>query len=122
MELIRGKELAQKILKQITEHPETHDQGSWVNAFNECGTTYCIAGWAVAFNSRQGGAEPGDLSDTRRALARELNTISAWSILGQELLDLDDDDAELLFYSTDEEAPRMLADLFELEHPAPGAE
>ena len=119
MELIRGKELAQKILDQITEHPETHNQSSWVDT---CGTTYCVAGWAVAFNCQRGGAECEALFAGLRALARELNTAPYWSTLGQKLLGLDDEDAASLFYSTDEEAPELLADLFELDYTAPDAE
>lgn len=35
-------DLMLQVRNQITTHPETHDQGSWA-----CGTTACIAGWAV---------------------------------------------------------------------------
>lgn len=31
----------QKVLDQITQHPETWDQYTW-----HCGTTHCFAGWA----------------------------------------------------------------------------
>lgn len=114
MELIRGKELAQKILDQITEHPETHDQDTWENVFGECGTTYCIAGWAVAFNARS--TEDRSTYQARILLADELGLTAHWSTLGQELLGLDDQEAEDLFYSGTEEAPAMLAELFELEY------
>ena len=40
------QELAQKILDQITMHPETHKQSTWTSG-NGCGTTHCIAGWAA---------------------------------------------------------------------------
>lgn len=41
--------LFQKIYDQITQHPETHDQKQfeWTA---ECGTTRCVAGWAVAIH------------------------------------------------------------------------
>ncbi|AMS02635.1 hypothetical protein BJD55_gp131 [Gordonia phage Yvonnetastic] len=39
-------ELAERILEQITEHPETHDQSHW-GEVRECGTVCCIAGWAI---------------------------------------------------------------------------
>lgn len=40
--------LAEAVLKQITEHPETHKQDSWGFRTDDCGTTHCIAGWALA--------------------------------------------------------------------------
>lgn len=47
-------EMFQKVYDQITQHPETHYQGTWENGYggyddDECGTTRCVAGWAVAF-------------------------------------------------------------------------
>lgn len=114
MELIRGRELAQKILDQITAHPETHDQGSWVDV---CGTTYCIAGWAVALNALPGDNET--LQAGRRAMARELNTVTDWEALGRKLLGLDEDAADALFFSDTQEAPVLLAELFDLEYAAP---
>lgn len=38
--------LAGKIYAQIVDNPKTHDQ-SWYSIETDCGTTYCIAGWAV---------------------------------------------------------------------------
>lgn len=115
--MITGKELAQKILDQITAHPETHNQDTWVDGFNSCGTTYCIAGWAVALNALPGDDET--LPAGRRAMARELNTIPHWGPLGQKLLGLDDEVADDLFFSDTEDAPRILAELFDLEYAAP---
>ncbi len=34
----------QAVVGQITEHPETFDMDTWVGW---CGTTHCIAGWAL---------------------------------------------------------------------------
>jgi hypothetical protein len=45
--------LFQKILDQITMHPETHNQDFWENASSDCGTTRCIAGWALHFHNPQ---------------------------------------------------------------------
>lgn len=118
--MITGKELAQKILDQITAHPETHSQDTWRSEDGECGTTYCIAGWAVALNAELG--EPllsGD-AVTRARLARELGTpVTHWGALGRELLGLDDEVAEDLFFSDTEDAPRILAELFDLEYTVP---
>lgn len=41
-------ELAQQVLEQIEEHPDTWDQGYWARETASCGTTHCFAGWAVA--------------------------------------------------------------------------
>lgn len=35
-----------QVRDHVIEHPETHVQNVWVSR-NECGTTACIAGWAV---------------------------------------------------------------------------
>jgi hypothetical protein len=37
------------IREQITTHPETHSQHLWARR-TECGTTYCIAGWAAVLS------------------------------------------------------------------------
>jgi hypothetical protein len=53
------------VREQITSHPETHDQTMWGRK-TECGTTYCIAGWAAVLS----GAEPLwdiDIDDTEEA-------------------------------------------------------
>lgn len=36
--------LAERVLVQIEQHPETYDQAMW---HSECGTRHCAAGWAV---------------------------------------------------------------------------
>ena len=56
-DLIRGRELAELVLKYVTEHPEKHNQQTWyggdlVNpSVSDCGTTACLAGWAVLLNA-----------------------------------------------------------------------
>lgn len=40
--------LAEAVLEQITAHPELHTQASHWGFRNECGTTLCISGWALA--------------------------------------------------------------------------
>lgn len=45
---LRGKPLMRAILRQITRHPETHDQRSF-----HCGTRRCIAGWAQILGGRK---------------------------------------------------------------------
>lgn len=55
-DLIRGRELAEKVLRHVTAHPELHDQRNWINnsavSPNRCGTTACLAGWAVLLNAK----------------------------------------------------------------------
>jgi hypothetical protein len=52
-------ELLDRIEQQITEHPETWDQDAWFRlprmrktpvATPPCGTTLCVAGWAVSLS------------------------------------------------------------------------
>lgn len=59
--MITGRELAEKVLKQVTEHPEQHEQAVWVensdrrvvvSKGNLCGTRACLAGWAVLLNRK----------------------------------------------------------------------
>lgn len=87
-ELIRGQELAEKVLEQVTRYPESHFQATWVSWPNEpvgkgeCGTVACLAGWAVTLN-----ANPGETP--RQALervARELNHYPSWEVVAAELL------------------------------------
>ena len=44
-------QLPEKILHQITTHPETWNQEDWHNA---CGTKHCIAGWTIALSGKLG--------------------------------------------------------------------
>lgn len=58
--MITGRELAEKVLKQVTEHPEQHEPAVWVensgrrvvSKGNLCGTRACLAGWAVLLNRK----------------------------------------------------------------------
>lgn len=40
-------EKLEAVLNQIKAHPESHNQEVWAEK-TECGTAYCMAGWAVA--------------------------------------------------------------------------
>lgn len=93
-------ELFKKILAQVTAHPETHDQSTWVETSPYCGTTRCAAGWAVALSK---GENEGDY-DFRRRYVRERNLHFGWSYgnVGQHLLGIDDDQADALFYGADD--------------------
>jgi hypothetical protein len=56
-------ELAEKVLDQITKHPETHDQRYYTGYDVDCGTSACVAGWAVLLDHRTTiSIEDGDLN------------------------------------------------------------
>lgn len=94
---------AQLILDQITEYPETHDQDDFedVSEFRNCATKRCVAGWAVHFNGY------------KVTNVVNFDTYDAVADLGRQLLGLDQDEAEWLFYrasnETAAEAVRQLA-------------
>lgn len=114
--MITGKELAERILQQITEEPESHDQSIWAVASGTagCGTIACIAGWAVEFNRQDGEGEYRALE----RLGAELNTAPWYDSVGRELLGLDRPAASNLFYTdSSRQARRKLADLFGLPDP-----
>lgn len=53
----KGKELAEAVLRHVLANPEQHFQGTWTNREYEpvdCGTTACLAGWAVILNAQEG--------------------------------------------------------------------
>lgn len=93
--------LAQVILDYITLHPERHSQSSWAKGdlTSECGTTACIAGYAILFSDdhRFHIDEDGDLMPTPEAEVKRVTFAAA----GAELLGLDAFDREYLFYNTD---------------------
>lgn len=43
-------ELMIKVRDHIVAHPEQHDQATWAEK-TECGTTACVAGWALILGS-----------------------------------------------------------------------
>ena len=111
--MITGKALAEKILRQITEQPETHNQDIWATS-NDCGTVACIAGWAVEFNRNEGEGENRAL----RRLANELDTPPWFDTVGRELLGLDRGTASNLFYAPSNRRARIrLAEAFDLPVP-----
>jgi len=56
--------LAAAVLRQITEHPDTWDQGVW---HSECGTAHCCAGWAVVLAGKAGKAAEARLGTASAA-------------------------------------------------------
>jgi hypothetical protein len=45
--MARNKELLQKVVDAIREHPDQWDQTTW-----HCGTSHCVAGWAEILSGR----------------------------------------------------------------------
>jgi hypothetical protein len=123
-QLMANIELVKKIKDAITAKPELWNQHKWavvstdalgdktLTEFDEgegveltCGTAMCIAGWAChlsgeKINWREGDFEPDD--DGEKFVAHLL--LSGKDIEGRahELLDLEADNANLLFYTYDE--------------------
>jgi hypothetical protein len=86
--VIEGKELGERVLKLVTEHPEQHDNGTWVNGVDRhrdadvCDTTACLAGWAVVLNARKGESP----LDAMCRIARETGVSADWEEVGVRLL------------------------------------
>lgn len=114
---IPPRDLNRIILQQVTENPETHDQGIW-----DCGTRKCVAGWACHFSRIpiRDGVVPA--SEVPEWLALKLGEMTvnvydeppAYRVkdVAQELLGIGSEDAEELFYdASNEEAVRFLEKL-----------
>lgn len=125
-DLITGRELAEKVLEQVTRYPESHFQATWVSWPNspagkgECGTVACLAGWAVTLNAQRG-------ETPRQALeriARGIGIYPSWESVAAELLTpprRSQDPVRDIFHVMDEErAVRELAEYFGLEVPERG--
>jgi hypothetical protein len=102
--------LAEAVLEQITTHPETHDQGNFGVRRPDCGTTYCIAGWAIALSPDvDHGWRPGP-SGTFDEMAMveflDRRRLPGWRSApfeaGRELLGLSERAADWLFLECDE--------------------
>jgi uncharacterized low-complexity protein len=108
------KALAEKILAQVEIEPESLYMGAWVTEGNEdrynwktdeavggCGTTRCIAGWAIHFAAKPGEGRSDRM--TRRRIAQEAG-LEDWSYthVGAHLLGLSKERAEWLFIGASE--------------------
>lgn len=45
-------DLAERVMAQIKDHPETWEQGYWATK-TDCGTAHCVAGWACTLSGQQ---------------------------------------------------------------------
>lgn len=106
---MENKELGRLVLRQVTEFPESFDMGDWAGS-NACGTTACIAGWAMFFSGYEVNRyscfirPDGSMVTDDEAEGRGLLGLSQ-----EELYVSDEDDG--LFYIDKDEAIRRLAEL-----------
>ncbi|MET0426648.1 MAG: hypothetical protein ABW046_22465 [Actinoplanes sp.] len=83
-------ELLDKIITQIEEHPELWNQGVWA-APTECGTAYCVAGWAASMTL----AGPLELHGSMFIDADGVRHV--WATYGADVLGITDSQADELF-------------------------
>jgi hypothetical protein len=79
--------LLEQVMAFIKDHPEKHDQGTWIN---DCGTAACFAGWTVLLTGWQQSSVDTDevwKDGSRRFVGS----------VAREELDLTDADADLMF-------------------------
>lgn len=102
------------IRQQITAHPESHEQRFWAQR-TECGTTYCIAGWAVTLTGKamEWRSRPGPSAEIEGAWrVSDLHGGRGISAVAADLLGLTGEEAESLFHQGNN--ARALARLDEL--------
>lgn len=94
-----NQELFTKIRDQIEAYPDTHNQAVWESSY--CNTTRCTAGWAIHFT------HPNE-KDIYTSLNLHYTRDGGFENTGKKLLGLTDDEAEYLFYTSEEEALAMI--------------
>ena len=130
-----NRELAAKILEQITQNPETFDMDNWYRApdrtapllvtedVNVCGTILCVAGWAARFTGWNFdvvgtyGSEEGAPWINAEFVSKD-GVQSRTRIVGEEALGIDSNVAFLLFHSDEDsaiEALQKIVDTGELD-------
>lgn len=101
-------ELFRKIYTQIASEPESFDMGDWEREGDpECGTTRCVAGWAIAFEldiDRKGFIYSKDLSE----LGKRFEVNPSYFKVGAALLGLTHEEAYMLFYASEERAEQFV--------------
>jgi hypothetical protein len=113
-----NREAFQKIHEVISVQPERLVMSTWEDdeAPESCGTTRCVAGWAVHF--AVGGAPlfaDGEPSDKVRSLARDhgihpgdYDTSTLFEVLGANLLGLSIREGRMLFYLSSNTAGELV--------------
>ena len=94
-----NSELLNKIADQIEIHPESFNMGTWVQKDDDCGTQYCIAGWAIVKGTPKLLPYWGGSMETW--LAKHLPLGETFKTYGAELLGIDIKTADILFFNWD---------------------
>lgn len=95
--------LLRKVMEHITTHPEEYDQREYA-VRSDCGTSHCIAGWALALSGREFTYRRLQSWDHRTAA--DFGWAAQVGILGDcsehdeaaKALGLEDDDAAEMFH------------------------
>lgn len=85
-----------QILDVIEKHPEHHDQNDFENPRAECGTTRCVAGWAIFIDATNRGE-----NITSYIQASSMPFGVAPSTVAGRLLGITPQEREELFYRVD---------------------
>lgn len=115
-----------KIARILVEFPSLHNQETWEEG-GRCGTTRCVAGWAVFLKAQELGLTSnkndhlGLATRERVAEAMGLSRDAAeWDDLGAHILGLDEDQAQDLFHNySDADARRMVGQYAVGRNPEP---
>ena len=105
--------LAKAVLDKIVSEPESHDQGNWAYK-TECGTVCCIAGWTMLLSGEYEFNDSGYITDHEGYRVGHF-------MAGAELLGLDFEQANNLFYNMDNHGAVLLLKEFINEAESNGA-
>lgn len=111
-----NRELFQKIHDIIDAKPDVLAMDSWENRGADCGTTRCVAGWAISLTTQTELADGYRFHSAVLALAEEYGIPipgMPYPALARRLLGLSADEAGCLFYTDEETAAeivRLMAD------------
>lgn len=108
-----NRELFQKIHLVIDVQPDALEMDSWENREADCGTTRCVAGWAVSLTTQTDLADGYRFNPAVLALAEEygisLPDVGVpYSALARKLLGLSRDESGYLFYTSNETAAEIV--------------
>lgn len=110
---MKNIEMFKKIHNQITRHPETHYQGTFEESRPVCGTTRCVAGWAVHFWGAENGFA-GTVNELLGMYVANHMDPKEWIEIedaAAHLLGLSEREAYQLFYNFNEsDAVRMVGE------------
>lgn len=114
---LTGSELAHEIKERILRDPDKHAQSFWFRHSDhsdtrvpasfaekpECGTTLCVAGWAAVLNGYDVGYSYTDRGVRHVFGFKEIQGVELKfeiSELAADLLEIDENDADVLFTAT----------------------